>query len=74
MGKYFDTLEELIKYEAEWQLAPLDQESAEMMVNTLGRELVMNALMACGPMTNLEFKKKLNDIFAHSIKILRSYF
>ena len=71
MGKYFDTLEELIKYEVDWQTRPLDQESAEEMVKNLGKEIVMNALCICDTMTNLEFKNKLNEIFVYSIKVMR---
>lgn len=71
MGKYFATFEELIKYESDWQISPLDQESAEMLVKTLGKEIVMNAFLTCKPMTNIEFKKKLNEIFDYSINVMR---
>lgn len=71
MGKYFSTLEDLLKYEAEWQIKPLDQENAEMMVKTLGKEIVMNTFLTCDPMTNLEFKKRINEIFDYSISVMR---
>lgn len=72
MGKIFDTLDKAILYEAKWLDEPLNQEDAERLVSQLGKDIVMNTFLCCKPMTNWEFKKKLNEIFELSINVLRT--
>lgn len=71
MGKFFETFEDLLKYEAIWKDAPLNQENATIMGEVLVKDIVMNAMLGDNPMTNQEFQKKLNDVFDEFIKVMR---
>lgn len=73
-GKNFDDFDEMINYAEDWKALPLDQETAERILDRLKKEIVTNVFLIGKPMNNLEFSAYVEMIFEFSIRNLtRSY-
>ena len=69
-GKMFDDSEEMFKYSEDWKTIPLDQETAERILDRLKKEILMNVFLIGKPMNNLDFSAYVERIFEFSMKNL----
>lgn len=68
-GKCFDTSEEMIKYEKEWQNAPVDSESVESIFDLLKSNLTINLPLCKQNLKNHELSLYAEKIFDFAVKL-----
>jgi len=71
-GSWFDSSEEMFEYVDKWQHFPLDQETAERILDRLKKDIVMNVFMTGQPFTNAKFSEYVERIFEFSMIELHS--
>lgn len=71
-GKYFDNEEDFFKWVKEWQFLSLDQETAEIKLDNLKKDILMNIFFRGIKFTNNDFVIFLNKIFEFAMKELQN--
>jgi hypothetical protein len=71
-GMFFETFEEMVKYEKEWRNSLLLQETAERLLKYLMNDILVNLMIRdfLG-YSNKEFVEYVDKIFEFSIKSLK---
>jgi len=69
-GKFFKTFEEMCDHIKVWSKEPLDQLTAEKIMDTLKKDVVMNIFLRGLEFTNGEFCQYVENVFFAAIKAL----
>lgn len=66
-GKFFEDEEAFWQYVQKWGGMPLDQETADRLLNQLKKDILLNIFMFEREYTNNEFQKLLGKVFEDTL-------
>lgn len=69
-GKWFDSSDEMFKYVNEWQKFSTDQETAERILDSLKKDIILNVFLRGKAFTNAEFSEFVEMIFQYTMRSL----
>lgn len=72
-GKYFETDQEMFDYAIKWNYEQLTEETAERILSTLSRDIVMNIFLRGLEFDNSGFTSYIDRIFEFSMKTLMEF-
>ncbi len=69
-GKYFSNQEDMFEYVKEWQKMPIDQETADRILDRLKKDIRMNVFLRGNGFDNAGFSNYVERIFLCSMNEL----